>query len=138
MINLFKFKSKKTTELVKEVNYLKQQNQELEKRTDYLLDCRNTLLGQVIVKISDCGDKDVYLGKTRLAYIYGHINLCCSTYRKPMCLPKEFVSWEDYDGLIIQIKKYARYIAYYAKQEYVGAEDEGEDEGEDADNEEED
>ena len=119
MIDLFKFKSTKTAELIKEVNYLKQQNQELEKRTDYLLDCRNTLLGQVIIKLSDCGDKDVYLGKTHLAYIYGNINLCCDAYHKPKCLPKEFESWEDYDGLIIQIKKYARYIAYYAKQEYV-------------------
>ena len=127
MINLFKFKSKKTAELIKEVNYLKQQNQELEKRTDYLLDCRNTLLGQVVIKISDYGDKEVYLGKTRLAYIYGNINLCCDAYHKPKCLPKEFESWEDYDGLIIQIKKYARYIAYYAKWENTDADNEEED-----------
>ena len=82
----------------------------LQTKVEYLMLCRgDSKLGQIKSK-RDGKCTNLYLGSVYMGHIRGWNYMQYIKPNRPVHLPKEFKSWEDYDYVISQIKLYAPYL----------------------------
>ena len=78
-------------------------------KVGYLMECRDSRLGDIKRKRSGNGTY-LYLDSLDMGHIRGWEYIKYFEPERPNCLPKEVDSWEEYDYLISQIKLYTPYL----------------------------